>query len=298
VTAANPIPLTVDGFIESAREFASEALDAYIARKFRRVALDAGTALEHLAKACLASRSPALLTELRGEGNFVSMLGLLGMTGSTSSTSLRTVSLRDALARVRKLVTSTASVTDLETLVDIRDGTVHAARSDELEERLVVTFVQHCDVLLQDLQADRGEFWGRQLAVVDALLADASDKVAHHVEVKLAAARARFEERSVEEHPELLSLARQVQDPSQRAWDMNSNPELCPACESFGVESGIGDLVYDPEDKVEQLVFTAESFVCGVCGLRLDSPAELSAAGVDPITRADVTETPPDDAFG
>jgi hypothetical protein len=150
----NPIPLTVDGFIESAREFAFEALDAYIARRFRRVALDAGTALEHLAKACLASRSPALLTELRNEGNFVSLLGLLGMARGTGPTYLRTVSLRDALARVRKLVTSTASVADLEMLVDMRDGTVHAARNDELEERLVVTFVQHCDVLLADLGAD------------------------------------------------------------------------------------------------------------------------------------------------
>ena len=189
---ANPLPLTVDGFIDSAREFASEALDAYIARRFRRVALDAGTALEHLGKACLVSRSPALLTELRNESNFVSLLGLLGMTSGTGSTYLRTVTLRDALARVRKIVTSTASVAALEMLVDMRDGTVHAAQNDELEERLVVTFVQHCDVLLEDLGADRNEFWGRQLTVVDALLADASDKVAHHVEVKLAAARARF----------------------------------------------------------------------------------------------------------
>jgi hypothetical protein len=31
----------------------------------QRVAIDAGTALEHLTKACLVSRSPALLTELK-----------------------------------------------------------------------------------------------------------------------------------------------------------------------------------------------------------------------------------------
>ena len=78
---------------------------------------------------------------------------------------------------------------------------------------------------------------------------------------------------------------------------METNPELCPVCESFGVESGIGDIVYDSEADVERLVFTAETFACRVYGLRLDSPAELSAAGVHPITMGAITETPPDDAF-
>ncbi len=46
----------------------------------------------------------------------------------------------------------------------------------------MVAFVQHSDTLLAllaVLHVDRVRFWGRQLTVVDALLADASDKVAH-----------------------------------------------------------------------------------------------------------------------
>jgi hypothetical protein len=43
-------------FHESARDFALSALEAHQAVKNRRVPLDAGTTLEHLAKACLVTQ--------------------------------------------------------------------------------------------------------------------------------------------------------------------------------------------------------------------------------------------------
>jgi hypothetical protein len=278
--------LTAGSFTESAREFAMTALDAHFAGDFRRVALDAGTALEHLAKACLASRSPALLTELRSEGNFASLLVLLGIPAIGGAGPIRTVGLRDALARVRKLVPSTAPVADLGFLTDMRDGTVHAAADDEVEERLVVAFVQHCDALLTDLKADRSEFWGRQLRVVDALLADAGDMVAHHVAVKLAAARARLDARAVAEHPEMLKLARQLAA-SRSYFEWETAPEYCPVCEdTTATVTGVRDVGYDYEDDVsgwpvrEAMVFRSQKFACAVCGLRLDSPAEIEEAGL------------------
>ncbi len=75
-------PLPPDAFCESAREFAETALAAHHARKYRRVAIDAGTALEHLAKACLAKRSPGLLAEMKDEASYHSLSRLLGITGA------------------------------------------------------------------------------------------------------------------------------------------------------------------------------------------------------------------------
>lgn len=92
----------------------------------------------------------------------------------------------------------------LRTLVDTRDGTVHAALDEEVEQRLLVAFVKHADALLADLGRDRAEFWGGQLAVVDALLAKAGNKVTRDLAVKLAAARAYFAERYGKEIAELL----------------------------------------------------------------------------------------------
>jgi hypothetical protein len=193
------VDLSPEAFYESARSFAGTALRAHHARDHRRVALDAGTALEHLLKACLVSRSPALLVELKPtKTNYYSLLRLLNIPEGGPLSRVRTISLRDALLRMRAFVTPTASEDDLETVVGMRDGTVHAALSDEVETRLLAVFAQFTNQLLDDLGRDRAEFrdrmrfWGDQLVVVDALLADARNKVTHDVEVKLAQARTYF----------------------------------------------------------------------------------------------------------
>src|ERR1700747_2899783 len=97
---------TVDDFYRTACEFARSSLDAHVRQKHHLVALYAGTSLEHLAKACLAKRSPALITELRNEDSFRSLLLLVGVTAVSTSPKLRTVGLRGALQRARFLVTS------------------------------------------------------------------------------------------------------------------------------------------------------------------------------------------------
>src|SRR5258708_19086988 len=228
--------LTAESFVVGAREFAQTALDAHRAKQYRRLAIDAGTTLEHLAKACLVKRSPALITELKGEGSFPSLLLLLGLADRIPGRRLRTVGLRDALVRVRFLVKSRVSDQDVQTLVDMRDGTVHAAQDDEVEDRLVVVFVQHADALLAGVGHDRAEFWGGWLAVVDALLADASDKVAHLVAVKLAAARANFQRQYGQVAAELVHLVRQLA--KSQALDFGQESAACPACASPGVAGG------------------------------------------------------------
>ena len=57
----------------------------------------------------------------------------------------------------------------------------------------MLAFLQHADALLKDLQSDRAIFLGDHLVVVDALLADASDKTAYRVSIKMAAARAEYQ---------------------------------------------------------------------------------------------------------
>jgi hypothetical protein len=52
---------TAEELYASAAKFAQYALDAHHKGDHQRVAMDAGTSLEHLTKACLAKRSPALL---------------------------------------------------------------------------------------------------------------------------------------------------------------------------------------------------------------------------------------------
>jgi hypothetical protein len=284
------VPLSPDAFHESARGFAQDALRAHHDREYRRVTLDAGTALEHLIKASLAKRSPALLTELKGESNFHSLLRLLGIPGGRPVGQLRTVGLRDALARVRLFVPLPGgSEDDLQTLIGMRDGTVHAALDDEVEERLLVAFVQYANTLLVDLGLDRSKFWGPTfLPIVDALLTDASDKVAHDVAVKIAGARANFKRRYGSEPDEVLDFVRELAvSQFDEGWNVPAQlPADCPACRSPGAATGYYDVEWAPDADDGRTVnrtgivwFLPSSFDCGVCGLRL-RPTELAAAGM------------------
>lgn len=287
------VDLSPEAFYESARSFARTALQAHYARDHRRVTLDAGTALEHLLKACLVSRSPALLVELKpSKTNYYSLLRLLNIPEGGPLSRVRTISLRDALLRMKAFITPSASEDDLETVVGMRDGTVHAALSDEVETHLLTVFAQFTNELLDDLGRDRSEFrdrarfWGDQLSVVDALLADARNKVTHDVEVKLAQARSYFAREFGEGSRELLELARQRFEPDD--YDDDQMTADCPACDSLGLATGINDVEWEPELAGDEVVgaspavwFTPSAFECRVCRLRLDSLAEIVAAGME-----------------
>jgi hypothetical protein len=150
----------------------------------------------------------ALLAEMKGDSSVTSLIALLRIEGAGVPAKIRTVGLTEALSRVGRFVRSKAVRDDLRTLVEMRDGIVHAAEEAEVEERILTAFVQQADGLLEDLSRERADFWDGQLFVVDALLKDASNKLAHRVEVRLAAAAAMLERRYASEGEAVVSLLR------------------------------------------------------------------------------------------
>jgi hypothetical protein len=290
------LPLTVDGLYESARRYSRMTLDTHAKGRHHLVALYAGTALEHLAKACLAKRSPALVADFKGESSFRSVLLLLEIATkseqpagdpaaslSGSLHDLRTVGLRGALERMRFFIASAAKWEDLMSLAAMRDGTVHAAADDEVAMKLIVAFVQHANSLVADLHRDHDQFWGSRLSVVNALLTRARDRVTYIVRIKLAAAKANFEQYR---QPLVLEAVRQAV--TARPLGVNQAFAACPVCSSQGIATGFCDPAagawHDqsskPPDPSVGVDFTAESFACLVCGLRLNSSSEIEAAGM------------------
>jgi hypothetical protein len=283
-------PFSPEAFYGSARDFALSALEAHHAGNHRRVPLDAGTSLEHLAKACLARRSPALLAELKGEASISSLIGLLRIQGAAVPPKIRTVGLSEALARARLFVGSKADKDDLQLLTNLRNGIVHAAEDNEVEERILAAFAQQVDDLLTDVGEDRKDFWSGQLEVVDALLKDASDKVEHRVGFRLAAAAAELERRRVTDSEAVISLLRAASKSARLTAAQRLHK--CSVCDSFGVATGEYTVDWEPGDwdketgevtNVAGVVwFSAQAFHCQVCGLHLDSQAEIDKC-FDPV---------------
>jgi hypothetical protein len=279
-------PFSPEALHGSAREFALSALEAHYARNHRRVPLDAGTALEHLAKACLARRSPALLAELKNESGFLSVMALLGIQGAGAPGSTRTVGLAGALARVSRFVRSKADDKDLRALADMRNGTVHAGEDAEVEERILAAFALHADALLEDLGRDRKDFWGGQLAVVDTLLKEASDKVAQRVAVRIAAAEAWLDQRQATEGDAVIDMLRALGKTVPLTTSQHFRS--CPVCGSYGIATGEHTVEWvaadfdketgDVTNAAPEVWFSARSFQCRICLLRLDSEAEIDKA--------------------
>lgn len=218
------------------------------------------------------------------------MIGLLRLEGAGIPAIVRTVGLSGALARADLFVRSKAAKNDLRILVDMRNGIVHAAEDAEVEERILVAFVQQADTLLADLGRDRKDFWRGQLPVVDALLKDASDKLTHRVEVRFAAAAAMLERRKADEGDAVLGVLRAVSE----SVPLTAGQRLhrCPVCESSGIATGDHGVEWVPTDWDKEtgqvtsvdgeVWFTAQAFRCRVCGLHLDSQAEIDAC-FDPV---------------
>jgi len=282
-----------ESFYDGALDFARTALEAHHDENYRRVALDAGTALEHLAKAALARRSPALLAELKNDSSGTLLAWFLRIDGAKTPARVRTIGLWEALTRVRQFVSSNASDDDLRALVDMRDGVVHAAQEAEIETRILTAFVQHADALLADLCHERANFWAEQLGVVDALLADATNKVAHTVAIKLAAAEASYAHEYGSMAPTVARMIRAAREVSSSASLLAGEALMrCPVCESNGIAIGEYNVEYHPSEwdeetlnvtNVEGVVwFAASGFSCRICRLRLDNFAELAEAKLQP----------------
>src|SRR5437660_1950347 len=119
---------TTEELTAQAIEAARDAMEQYAEAKLHRFAREATRSLEMGAKAALAKISLVLIADPR----FIdSQLHLAGhsVPRSKNVRRIRTISCRDALERVTRLI-PTLHVEDLDQLIAVRDGSTHFLVSD------------------------------------------------------------------------------------------------------------------------------------------------------------------------
>lgn len=275
-----------DGYVESAREFARSALLEHAEARWRFAALHAGTALEHLAKAVLARHSPALLVDLTGSKQNVA--SLIALAGVRPTPVLRTVGMRGAVERVKAVMDRRWPVSDaaITSLIDVRDGVVHAGSLESLEDDLMAAFVATGDLLLSDLGIAREEFWGERVEVADVLLDSYATKFARRVDLKRILARSRYDNllADIDDTDVQDALIRSLEDHYFRDDESACD---CPVCGRLGIADGIHYVVWDDEvewdaDGTElwsgTVYFDAMRFRCPVCHFTVTGPEEFMAA--------------------
>jgi hypothetical protein len=306
-----------DELLDSAMRFARMALHAFLEREFALFLLYAGIALEHLAKAYLASVNPAYLAEPK---SFTSLLHITGQGTHAKGdrSAMKTISLTEALKRANYFIGALGNLLDeLDVVIDVKNGVAHVGQDVQrgVAERALVPFLKACDALLGPLGLARGHFWKDLTELVETRISEAAQAADIRATEALAAARLRFKSRYAEIEDEMRNAMLKLVEEGYQVEEYEQDLIDCPACGRRAQVVGSTEVVdwkpdYDRDDfgdtyivgMYPTVMFYPARLECHCCGLRLDGEDELRSArierswqleDVDPAAFADEYE--PDD---
>ncbi|MEU1630447.1 hypothetical protein ABZ746_35180 [Streptomyces sp. NPDC020096] len=149
-----------DTFIRTAKAQMHRALASFSRGDNGMAVLHAGIGDEHLLKAALVHRSPALIVEPR---DLSGLLHAAGLGGSAPSpvTSAKTIGAAEAFKRARHVMELPVTEKEHDTLLRARNGMAHMGmHATEETIAAVATAVAVADAVLSDLRLKVSEFWG------------------------------------------------------------------------------------------------------------------------------------------
>lgn len=265
---------------ESAERYAKRALAAFVNEEDAEFALCAGIAVELAMKARLARENPVFVAP---ERNFPAVVALVRLGADVEKLPMgtHTATARQALERVEYLDPSfSAHSAGVRNLLLHRNGEAHLGLVDATRRRaLGVSFFRAINGLLR-VKAD--VFWAPHDRLVTALLDQEAETLKQAVEIKLAAARVRYEHLVGLVHFDAVEASAQV-----AAVALASDTSLVEQCPVCSEETAIA--VGDNHEEVESdggdwaswsVCLWTSSFRCLMCGLSLESPEEIQAAGL------------------
>ncbi|MCM1941762.1 hypothetical protein NC239_26545 [Streptomyces sp. G3] len=276
--------LSFESFLTGARTAAQKAMDDHARGEYDEFALHGGVAFERLAKAVLVSKNPAYLVEMRN-GNSDMLLYLCGDLKEKPK-NVRTVGAMEAIGRLRSMGVL-AKDEQLDTLIALRNGTAHTTVGDEAKT-LLPALAANVEALMTHLNQPPHAIWGRWTSAIGAAVNKQRNEIQRDVEIRIKQARHLFDDR-FKGLPE--GTKEKVLKQPRPSEGMTINPiimkngekflfmikwALCPAC------GGTGAMTLTPVAGAGlDVEMGPDSFECRLCSLKLDSPEEIEASGVD-----------------
>ncbi len=292
-----------DRLVRSSSEFAGSALEAMSEGKHSVFLLHAATALEHLAKAVLASSHPSLIA-VASKDNFDSLLLLAGDVHHARPTArIRTIGAQEALSRAGRFAPECALLLDeLQLLVWVRDGIAHLAdASAATVDETLVPYLKASEALRGTLGLERTVYWGGFNDLVDSALREHVKQARLRVDAALAVARGEFDRRFAEVDEATKQAVISAIEASYSPDPYEQQLVKCPACETLALVSGTLQEEFDEDwDHREGVLlgvhlssveFTPNGLLCRACHLDLTGREQMNAAGIgEPWSLEDVDE--------
>ncbi|WEP00714.1 hypothetical protein A6P39_044195 (plasmid) [Streptomyces sp. FXJ1.172] len=281
-----------DELVSSAQRWARTAIDAYLEEPADQdfAVHHMAVAVEHLAKACLASVTLTLLATPKPSVQDLLVLGGQENKVETGRAGLRTIGGAEAVTRLAQVGKAQVPA-QLAALRDARNGITHMGwgrPSDECRD-LLAAGVAYIDSLLPNLAKEPDWFWENHYDVCKDLVEKTTSELKLRYAAKVRRAQATFakktERMSDSEKTALVASLSAAPLPSR--WLLHI-PAQCPACESPAFISG-----RDKSGDYGDIWFFPRYFGCRVCELALTGP-ELDLANMKAQSLRDDEELDPD----
>ncbi|WP_327132022.1 hypothetical protein OG311_13610 [Streptomyces sp. NBC_01343] len=269
--------LSFSTLFSGAQRFAQSAMDSHSEEKDEFFLLHAGVSIERLAKAVLVNKSPFLLMEMKGKDDT-----LYHLTGVRPAAKLRTIGAFQAISRLRDMGILAPRDSDLDELIELRNGVAHLNASVGESFDALGVFCRVTNSMLTHLDLSPDRYWGSWSTLVTITLSDLSKKTERDVARRLEQARRRLTNRFrglpsvalesyIATRPN-LKYGLQVTEDSVAVF----LPWKCPACGNGAL------LVAGPPNFVWQdapAESRPSSFICFVCQFTLKDE-EMEAGGI------------------
>jgi len=264
-------------------------LEHYADADLRKFLGEAARALELGSKAVLAEISPVLIADAK---HIDSQLYLASPPGSRPrpERGLRTISCRDALDRIRRVLPALRLESVLP-IIDARDGSIHFLVDDsEVLDNLAPPFVEAMTLIQNSLKKSDAEMFGGFSDVAISLREKRIEQAKIDFAAKLARARRTYSDRYGDLDDNQRSKVVLAITSGYILDGYDEQVVNCPACESSAIIGGDHEfdrweLDYDrdgvPQRRYPIVFLLADRFHCAVCGLDLEGEYELKAAGLE-----------------
>jgi hypothetical protein len=246
------------------------------------IALLCSLGLEFLLRAPLAAANPLLLADPAADDGY-SALHAAGFPGTREPLTVKT---KAVVSRLGVVVEGFEAVQkDVQFLVGLRNRELHTSASifDDIGTDVwLPKFLRAITVLARHFNEEPADYLSKPFLEHASNLVDVEDqKIKHEVATRLNKSREFVAKLTENERGE--RIARVNQKIFQDTWERRTD---CPACGSSvyitGVPVRYEKEVFDGDDTITQRVFLVNhKFACPVCGLELDSTAEIAAAGIE-----------------
>ncbi|MEV4260582.1 hypothetical protein [Kribbella sp. NPDC049584] len=235
--------------------------------------------LEFLLRAPLSRVHPALLADPNGDA----ILHAVGYPGGSEGRDPKSIQVTTVITRLRRIVEDFTSdrENDATLLAALRNRELHSSEAAlaSIEVALwLPRFTRVAEVICSHLGLDPTDVVGEQVMKHGRALVDAEDKkLANEVRVRIAQATAFASGLTAEEKAD-----RHTRSPFAPPW--STAKVACPGC-AFDVALELETIRRTNErledgDILTDVISVARKLRCPVCGLNLDSTAEISAAGL------------------